>query len=150
MSAQEWAPFRPRRARKVAYVLAIMVVVAIAALFFFVRPNAGTEITAADYMIVILFGAFLLGVLWRQESVSAIPDQDGLVVRNLLSTRRVDWAEIVSVRFSPDRPWARLDLTDGDELSVMAIQAADGPRARGEAQRLATLVERYGSGIEPG
>lgn len=112
----EFAPFRPRRARTISYVLAVVVVVAIALLFFFVRPNAGTRITSADYMIVILFGALLLGVLWRQESVSAVPDDDGLVVRNLLTTRRVYWAEIVSVRFSPDRPWARLDLTDGDEL----------------------------------
>lgn len=146
---EEFAPFRPRRARTVAYVLAGVVTVSIVALFIAVRPNAGTRITLADYGIVVVFGAFLMVVLWRQQGVSAVPDREGLVVRNLAFTTRVTWPQIVSVRFSQDRPWARLDLADGDELAVMAIQAADGENARREAQRLANLVEKYGTGVEP-
>lgn len=145
----ELTPFRPKRARTVAYVLGALVVVSVVALFIAVRPNAGTRITIADYFIVVAFGAFLLAVLYRQQGVSAIPDADGLTVRNLVFSTRVTWAQIVSVRFSADRPWARLDLADGDELSVMAIQAADGKDAHREAQRLASLVEKYGTGVEP-
>lgn len=129
--------------------LAGVVTVSIVALFIAVRPNAGTRITLADYGIVVVFGAFLMVVLWRQQGVSAVPDREGLVVRNLAFTTRVTWPQIVSVRFSQDRPWARLDLADGDELAVMAIQAADGENARREAQRLANLVEKYGTGVEP-
>ena len=70
-----------------------------------------------------------------------MPDGAGLTVRNLLLTRRVEWAEIVSVRFGQGRPWVSLDLADGTTLAVMAIQAADGARAAREARRLATLVE---------
>lgn len=138
-------PFTPHWARVVAVVLAAMVVAATVTLFIVVRPNAATTLRVDDYLIVIIFAAALLGILWRQGTVRAVPDTEGLVVRNLLSTTRVEWAQIVSVRFSSDRAWAQLDLSDGDNLAVMAIQSADGQRARAEAVRLAGLVARFGT-----
>ena len=142
-STDALAPFRPRWAPRVAWVLVAMVIASVAALFTFVRPNAATTLDAGDYGIVILFAGALVGVLWRQGTVSATPDPQGLSVRNLLTSSRVEWAQIVSVRFSPDRAWAQLDLADGSDLSVMAIQSADGARAKVEAARLAALVEHY-------
>lgn len=138
------APFRARRARTVAWVLTAVVVVSVIALFLVVRPNAATTLGAGDYGIVLVFAAILIAILWRQATVSAVPDERGVTVRNLVFTRRVEWAEVVSVRFSADRAWAQLDVIDDDPIAVMAIQNADGARARDEAQRLATLVERYG------
>lgn len=139
------APFRPRWARPVAAVLAGVVLVSLVALFVFVRPNAATSLAVDDYVLMVVFAGCLWAVLWRQASVSAIPDTQGLVVRNLLTTRRLEWAEIISVRYSADRAWAQLDLADGDEIAVMAIQKADGERSMHEARRLAALVERYGT-----
>ena len=139
------APFQPRAARVVAAVLSIVVLVSLVALFVFVRPNAATKLAPDDYLLMIVFCGVLWAILWRQATVSAVPDADGLVVRNLLTTRRLAWAEIVSVRFSADRAWAQLDLADGEDIAVMAIQNADGARATREAHRLAALVERYGS-----
>ncbi len=75
---------------------------------------------------------FRLLVAWflsRQAMVRAVPDGDGLMVRNLVVTRHVAWAEIVSVRFGQGRAWAQLDLADGDTLAVMGMQASDGARA---------------------
>lgn len=96
-------------------------------------------------MLVVFVAGILLGILWRQSTVSATPSPEGLAVRNLMGTTRLEWAQIVSVRFSPDRAWAQLDLADGDQLAVMAIQSADGERARHSAQRLASLVTYYGT-----
>lgn len=140
---------RPRKARYVAYGLAVVIILAVIALFTFVRPNAATVLGPADYALIVVFAAVLLAVLWRQESVCATGDSTGLTVRNLFTTTRLTWTQIVSVRFSPDRPWARLDLTDGDELAVMAIQSADGEAAHREARRLAAMVDRWGSAAEP-
>lgn len=140
---QALEPFRPRWARIVALVLAVAVLSGLIALFVFVRPNAATQLSPADYLLMIVFTGALLAVLWRQASVAVVPDSEGLTVRNLLRTRRVSWREIVSVRFSRDRAWAQLDLADGDTLAVMAIQGADGDQAGREARRLAALVERY-------
>jgi hypothetical protein len=71
-----------------------------------------------------------------------VPDATGIVVRNLLVTTHVDWAQIVSVRFGQGRAWVQLDLADGDTLAVMGVQRADGAFAEQEARRLATLVAR--------
>jgi hypothetical protein len=78
--------------------------------------------------------------LYRLASVNAVPSDTGLVVRNVLLTRRLEWAEILGIHFGPGDPWVLLDLSDGDSLAVMGIQRADGARATAEANRLATLV----------
>ena len=61
-------------------------------------------------------------------------------MRNVVYTTRLEWAQIVAVRFGGGDPWVTLDLDDGEVLAVMAIQRADGDRGRAEARRLATLV----------
>ena len=138
-----FTPIRPRGVRWVAYVLAVIVVVSLIALFAYVRPNAATKLGIEDYVLMVVFAGGLLGVLWRQATVVATPDEKGLLVRNLLSTRYVTWPEVVSVRFSSDRAWAQLDLSDGDHLAVMAIQSSDGAMARQGAVRLASLAQRF-------
>lgn len=90
----------------------------------------------------------LLGVvgavfLWRYALIRAVPSPSGLRVVNLFSARDLEWAEIVRVGFSGGAPWAVLELDDTEELAVMAIQRADGQRARREASRLAALIEHH-------
>ena len=85
----------------------------------------------------------IAGFCWRQASVRATVDDEGVTVRNLVYSRRLEWAEIVSVRFGSGRPWVQLDLSDGDTLAVMGIQRADGAYAEAEARRLATLVAQH-------
>ena len=58
--------------------------------------------------------------LSRFALVGAEPSEAGLVVRNLLITRRLEWAEILGIRFGGGDPWVSLDLSDGDTLAVMA------------------------------
>lgn len=142
-SPDPFAPIRPRGVRWVAYVLAVVVIGSLIALFAYVRPNAATRLGIEDYFLMVVFAGALLGVLWRQATVVATPDERGVVVRNLMSTRYVTWPEVVSVRFSGDRAWAQLDLSDGDQLAVMAIQSSDGASARQAAVRLASLAQRF-------
>jgi Bacterial PH domain len=131
-----YEPFRPVRARRVAWAVALLSVVVM------------TTIALALPVAVPWFdrGAFIatgLLMAWftsRQATVRAVPSSSGLEVRNLFLSRRLEWPEIVTVRFGPDRPWVQLDLADGDTLSVMAIQRSDGAFAEKEARRLATLV----------
>lgn len=130
------APFRPRRARLVAYPAAagiLVVMVALAAL----GPGGAAW---GDRLGFVLVGVAVAAVVARQGGVRAVPSESGLVVRNLFFTRRLDWAQVVQVRFGDGRPWAQLDLADGDTLAVMAVQRADGERGVAEARRLATLV----------
>jgi PH (Pleckstrin Homology) domain-containing protein len=82
-------------------------------------------------------------VLLLFARLRATPGPDGLVVRNVVVVTKLEWAQIVAVRFGGGDPWATLDLADGDVLPVMAIQRADGERGVAEARRLATLVAAH-------
>lgn len=130
--------FRPRLARAVTLVLAV-VVLGLTAAIIVALPNAGLP----DVVGFALVGLLIAWFCWRQATVVARADDAGLTVRNLMLTRRLEWAEIVAVRFGDGRPWVQLDLADGDTLAVMGIQRADGERAEREARRLATLVAEH-------
>lgn len=139
-TADLYAAFRPRSARVVAVVLAVLTVLGLGALAVVVPSTAAITTTAGDRLAI---AGLALGIGWfcyRQATVRAIPDEEGVTVRNLLLVRRVEWSEVISVRFGQGRPWAQLDLADGDTLAVMAVQRADRAFAEGEARRLATLV----------
>lgn len=128
------APFRPRLARAVTLVLGVLVL-GLTAMTVAVLP-----FSVGDRVGFGLVGVLIAWFCWRQATVAAVPDADGLTVRNLLLTRRLAWAEVVLVRFGGGGPWVQLDLADGDTLAVMGIQRADGDLAVREARRLATLV----------
>lgn len=141
------AAIRPRWARIVAGFLLVLVIAG-AGILISAMVRAGTEqphYTMAIVMVSLAAVVFLV----MQLSVVAKPRAEGLYVRNLVYRHHLQWAEIISVRFSPDRPWAQLDLAVGEPLNVMAIQSADGAYAQAEAERLAAWV-RMGEAEEPG
>lgn len=147
-NANLYRPFRPKRGPVVAIVFALFLVAGYVALLFAVRghPDYG----GWDQVGMGLVVAAGLWFLSTQARVVAIPDNAGLTVRNLMVKQRVEWAQIISVRFGAGRPWARIDISDGTTLAVMAIQASDGKRGQREAERLATLVHLHEIGdIEP-
>jgi hypothetical protein len=133
-------PFRSRRGRVIGWSAAIgqavALVISAAILPWHGADAVGWYDRAGFLVLAVLIGWGLI----RLATVSAIPSDTGLVVRNVLITRRLEWAEVVGIRFSDGDPWVNLDVSDGDTLAVMAIQRADGRRARSEAERLATLI----------
>jgi hypothetical protein len=134
------APFRPVRTRAVSRAAAIveMVVVGVPALL--VARSGPGRFDWADRLSIIALGAVIAAFIFRFSLLSAIPSEQGLVVHNLVRTTRLEWAQVVSVRFGGGNPWALLDLDDGETMPVMAVQRADGTLGEAEAQRLATLV----------
>ena len=129
------ATFRPPRGPAVARAVAVAAI-AMGLLLAVAVPGAGW----ADRLGFLAFGGAIAWFMHRQAGVRAVPSQDGLLVRNLIHERQLEWAEVVDVQFGGGRPWVQLDLSDGDTLAVMGVQRADGPRADAEARRLATLV----------
>jgi hypothetical protein len=96
-----------------------------------------------DRIGFVTVGALIGALLWRFARLAVLVDAGGLVVRNLGGDRRLEWAEVVAVRFGGGEPWVTLDLADGEVLAEMAIQRADGTFGQAEAGRLATLVDRH-------
>ena len=132
--------FRPRRGRVVPAVMATIALVVTAAVALGMG-RAGWS--GGDQLALFGLGAGLASFLGRYASIRAVGDDVGLTVRNLLLTRTVLWEEIVEVRFPDGAPWVSVELSDTDELAVMAIQRADGDEAKAEAGRLAALVARH-------
>ncbi|MFC8797392.1 PH domain-containing protein [Promicromonospora sp. NPDC057138] len=138
--------FRGRFGTPMAYGLALLSIVGCT---FVALAATGQGADAANRIAIIVFG--LLGgvIAWRFGAVRAVPDPAGLTVVNYASSRRLVWAEIVTVRFGPNDPWVHLDLADGDVLAVMGIQRADGEYAMTEARRLVSLISELGEAPEP-
>ncbi len=135
-----YARFAPRRARVVSLVLAVGVMVMCVALAFFVTGVVQWW-DRAGFLVV---GALIAWFLYRQATVRADPTREGLTVRNLFDVRTVPWGDVLEVRYGGGRPWASLELEDGDTLGVMAVQRADGATAEAEASRLAALAAAHG------
>lgn len=130
--------FRPVRGRVVALVIGIAVLVG-AIVLAIVMPERYQLI---DRLSIAFIGIAVGALMTRYATIHARPGADGLWVRNLGGGELVPWSGIIAVRFSQGMPWVRLDLEDGTDIAVMAIQRADGPRSVEEAQRLADLVGR--------
>lgn len=131
--------FAPRRGKVVPAVLAVAALV----IFLGVAILVPEKYQLVDRIVFFGMGLSIAALLLRYVTIRAVPREDGLWVRNIGAGQLVPWSEIEAVRFSDGMPWVRLDLADGDEQAVMAIQRADGHRSVEEAQRLADLIAAH-------
>ncbi|HSU73845.1 MAG TPA: PH domain-containing protein [Terrabacter sp.] len=143
------APFRSRRGRAVALGAMWAALVIFGAIAVVLSTQGDSGWGPGDGLMFFGLGALVAFIAWRYASIVAVPSRAGLVVRNLVLTRTLQWPEIVRVQFGGGEPWVSLDLEDGDTVAVMAIQKADGPVAGREASRLAALVQAFGEAPEP-
>ncbi len=148
-SDDPFRPFRSRRGRVVALVLGSLSVLVFVGLGLLLPAQGGlTEWHAPDRVLVASMGLAIGGLCWRYATIRAVPTREGLLVRNLFTTRRLDWPQVLRVQYGSGAPWVTLDLDDTDTLAVMAIQRADGAAANVEASRLAALVQALGEARE--
>lgn len=138
------APIRPRLVRIVARALQVAVLLGAAAVIVFTGRIPGVDHWGlVDQVGTGVLAVIIVAILQRQVRVAALPDEEGLTVRNFFGGRRVEWAEVLGVEYGEHRPWANLDLADSTTLAVMAVQRSDGARATRAAARLSTLVELH-------
>jgi len=141
-----YAVFRPRRGRHVAVTMSVlsMVIFTGGALSMpWADPQLGGW-RVSDRLLLICCGLAVAASLWRFASIRAVPSTRGLVIRNLITTRTLQWAQIVRVQFGGGAPWVSVDLDDTDTVAVMAIQKSDGAFGQAEASRLSALVQVHG------
>jgi hypothetical protein len=139
--ADPYAVLRPRRGRAVAIGFGVGSLVLFGGVAVLVQRAGVRGWGFTDSLLMFGVGVLIALMMWRFAALRAVPSPSGLEVRNVLLTRRITWDQVEAVRFSGGDPWVLLDLTDGDQLAVMAVQRADGPYGRAEASRLAALVE---------
>lgn len=141
---------RPRRARWVAVVLAVLLVGAFSVVAALLRrSDTGVYFRVADQVAMVLVGVFLGGaaLLFARPRLRAGPE--GVHVRNVLGTHDLPWALVLRVSFPDGASWARLELPDDEYVAVMAIQAADREHAVRAIRALRELHRRYAPAAAP-
>ena len=129
-------PFQPRRGRAMALtagVLSLLLFCILAALV----PGGARGFGVVDRLMLVACGVAIAFVLARYAAIRALPDESGLTVRNLMTTRHLPWTSIESAAVSAGTSWRWA------YFAVMAIQRADGLGSQAEAGRLAALVESH-------
>ncbi|MFY1676035.1 PH domain-containing protein [Streptomyces sp. WMMC905] len=129
--------FRPGRTRAVLYSAAVACFAAITAVALLLeRLGPGERLS---FVATALLLDAVLVVLARPKVVA---EESGVTVVNLVSVRRLEWAEIVRVNLRQGDPWVFLDLSDGTSLPVLGIQPGIArERAVADARALRALVE---------
>jgi len=115
-------------------VLALLAAVVVVVMVFVALSLPSTTNTVVDYGVVdqvamVGIGLFLAaGILFLGRSrVDA--DAGGIRVRNLFVNHALAWQAVRGVRFERKSAWASLTLENGDEVSLLALQAVDGEYA---------------------
>lgn len=140
-----YATFRPVTGKWVAAGAAVATIVIFTLVAWLSPMPLGSDpsLELFNRVSVAVIGVLMAAFLSRYAMIRAEPSPEGLRVVNLIQSHDLEWAQIVRVGFSGGAPWAVLELSDTEELSVMAIQRADGQRAQKEASRLAALIEHH-------
>jgi Bacterial PH domain len=132
-----WRPFGVRMAGWI-FGLALVIVLAGAWISFPQAVKDGFSIWQR-ITTVLLFGGFLAaeyGLMRCRATASAT----GLTVVNGYRVHVFAWTQIVSIKLPVGAPWAVLDLDDGTTCSVMALQSADGLRAKRGVEQIRSLL----------
>jgi hypothetical protein len=95
------------------------------------QETTNTVVTygTADQVAMLGLGLVLAaGIVFLGRSrVDA--DADGVRVRNIVVDHQLPWQAVRAVRFDRKSAWASLLLENGDEISLLAVQAVDREHA---------------------
>lgn len=134
--------FRPTRTRVVLLGAGVCVFAAITVISLMLQ-----ELDAGERASFVFVAALFAGVLALLSRPHVTATEAGLTVVNLVTTRKLEWAEVVRVNLRPGDPWVRLDLADGTSLPAMGIQPGIArDKALADARALRALAEERGTG----
>ncbi|MFE7118191.1 PH domain-containing protein [Streptomyces sp. NPDC057654] len=134
--------FRPTRTRVVLLTVGTAVLVALTVMSLLLET-----LSPGDKATFISTGVVIFAVLVLLSRPKIVAGPDGVLVVNLTTTRRLDWAQIVRVNLRPGDAWVHLDLADGTSLPAMGIQPGVAKeQAIGDARALRALAETHGAG----
>lgn len=134
--------FRPRRIRRVCWVLAPLVVVVFTVLGLALSGSTGEgggAFGTSDRFAMAGLGVLmaLAILLFTRPKVSA--DRTSVQIQNVIGGYDLPWQVVRAVRFERGNPWLTLELHDDDVVAVMAVQAADKEHAVAAARALRAL-----------
>ncbi len=133
-----WRPMGPRI---VALVLVVGLAVVCGVSWVALGPEEQAKFTTFELWTLAFIAALILACVHALTRSKVTATAECLIVVNGYKRRELDWAQIVAIRLPAGAPWARLDLSDGEEISAMGIQASDGRRSRDAVRLLRRVAE---------
>lgn len=135
--------YRPIGARIISYVSAACFMVVFAVIT--VALPAEVRDGIAPEQLVTLLAVFVaaLVILHGIGRTRIRTDDTGVHILNGYRHHDLEWAEIISIQLGRGAPWAVADTTAGEAVSLMAIQSADGTRARAAVRRIRAEVAEH-------
>jgi hypothetical protein len=122
-------------------VVAVVVVAVMGVVAASLKETTNTVVTyrTSDQVAMVGLGlALAAGLLFLGRSrVDA--DAEGVRVRNLVIHHELPWQAVRAVRFERKSAWASLLLENGDEISLLAVQAVDREHAVRAVEALRAL-----------
>ena len=111
--------------------------------WFAFPPEVREKFTAFQFAtIFVLVGmAFTVWLALVRSRVTATTS--GLTVVNGFKRRDYEWAQLITATMRRGAPWASLDLSDGETVSMMGIQGSDGDRAITAVREVRALIRQH-------
>jgi Bacterial PH domain len=131
----------PRRMRQVCVAIGV-VVVAVMAYVAATLPGTTNTVVAygtVDQVAMVGLGLVLAAGIVALGRSRVDADTERIRFRNIALGQELPWAAVRAVAFERKSPWASLVLENGDEVSLLAIQAVDGERAVAAVEGLRAL-----------
>jgi hypothetical protein len=129
--------FRPGRTRAVLLTAGVAIFVVITTVAMLLE-----QLSPGERLSFVFTGALLFGVLLVLSRPKVVADESGVTVVNIVTRRRLDWAEILHVNLRVGDPWVFIDLSDGTSLPALGIQPGIAKqRAIEDARTLRALAE---------
>jgi len=134
--------FRPGRTRAVLVSASAAIFVVITTISLLLE-----KLSPGERLSFVFTAALLSCVLLLLSRPKVVADKAGVTVVNIVSKRRLDWAEILRVNLRSGDPWVFLDLSDGTSLPALGIQPGiSKQRAIEDARTLRVLTEARSAG----
>jgi hypothetical protein len=132
----------PRRMRLLCAVLGLVVVAVMVVVAAGLKETTNTVVTyrTSDQVAMVGLGLVLAaGIVFLGRS-RVDGDAAGVRVRNVVVSHQLPWQAVRAVRFDRKSAWASLLLENGDEISLLAVQAVDREHAVRAVEGLRALL----------
>lgn len=134
--------FRPTVTRIVLLTTGAALVVALTTIALLLE-----NLSPGEQLSFVVTGLLFFAGLALFSRPKVVADEAGVTVVNLISSRKLAWAEVLRVNLRPGDAWVHLDLADGTSLPAMGIQLGIAKtRAINDARALRVLAEHHGMG----
>jgi Bacterial PH domain len=123
---------RPRKLRRVCWVLAPVVVITFVILGLLLAGPTGEGpgvFRPSDQIAMMVLGVLAGAAILLLTRPKVLADSSRVRVTNVIGGYDLPWEVVRAVRFDPGHPWATLELMDDDVVAVLALQATDSDYA---------------------